>query len=138
MKNYPSVIKEEGVSYFTLCEQCGKVNPSMTIVYDALWRKIRKDTECDFLCMNCMEKSLGRRITLDDLKYYDRECTVMIPANFKLCKKLNENEKRPLRYLTFKEFCRHFRSMFNKTDRNLRLYKLYSELRDQYIDDYLK
>ena len=141
MKNYPKVIKEEGEIYFTLCEQCGKVHPEMTIVYDVLWSKIRKDTGCDLLCRDCIEESLGRKITLDDLKYYDEECTVMIPANFELCKELNIKEKRPLRYLTFKEFYGHFRNMFNKIskhDRLMRLYKLYSILKNDYMENYLR
>jgi hypothetical protein len=141
MKNYPKIIKEEGVIYFTLCEQCGKVHPEMTIVYDELWSKISKDTGCDLLCRDCMEKSLGRKITLDDLKYYDEERTIMIPTNFKLCKELNKQEKRPLRYLTLEEFFLvHFR-IFDHLNKNFYLrkaYKAYSKMKNKYKKDYLR
>lgn len=141
MKNYPKVIREDGEVYFTLCEQCGKVHPEMTIVYYVLWSKIRKDTGCDLLCRDCMEESLGRKITLDDLKYYDEECTVMIPANFELCKELNIKKKRPLRYLTFEEFHNHFMNISNKDFKNndlVKLHKIYSRLRNKYKENYLK
>lgn len=144
MKRYPKIISEEGVIYFTLCEQCGNVNPDMVIIYDVLWSKIRKDTGCDFLCQSCIEKSLGRELTLDDLKYYDEDCTIMIPANFKLSRKLNR-ENRCLRYLTRKELMdKYYKNLLrSKISRkvllriNKNIDKIMKDIVKQYEENYL-
>lgn len=90
-----------------VCERCGEIDPEMIIVHDVLWSKIRKLSGCNFLCQDCMEETMGRSITLNDLKYLDDvedTQTIMIPSNFRICRRLNYDNKVNLRYLTEYEF----------------------------------
>lgn len=48
------------------CEVCHKPNPDMFRVSDELWLKHFQPE--DFVCHECFEKKLGRKLTLDDLE----------------------------------------------------------------------
>lgn len=55
------------------CRDCEQYH-EMCVVEDYVWDMIRKDQSKDIiLCFPCMEKRLGRKITLKDLKH--------VPAN---------------------------------------------------------
>ena len=46
-----------------ICQGCGKF-PDAPILKDELWRSL----ELQFLCIACLERHLGREITVSDLK----------------------------------------------------------------------
>lgn len=99
------------------CESCGCIQhtwSSQTILPNDKWNEISKNTGCNLLCNDCIEEYLGRPVTLDDLKWYDDKKTIMIPANFWICKKLDDG--RGLRYFTWEEFDEHFNE--NPNNRN--------------------
>lgn len=94
------------------CEKCGCTGSDyeMIIVRDELWKGIHDDTSCDFLCRKCIEDHLGRKLTLDDLKFFDSNNEIMMPCNFEICKELNI-EGRNLRYFTKDEFQKRFNNI---------------------------
>ena len=49
------------------CNDCGQMGFTMIIIKDNLWRKI-SNFQKEYLCFKCMEKRLGRKITIKDLK----------------------------------------------------------------------
>lgn len=86
------------------CQKCSRKIDPMIVVCDVLWSKIRKKTGYDLLCKDCMEDAMDRKIELNDLKFLDEECKVMLPCNFSICRRLDASNKRKLRYLTLSEF----------------------------------
>lgn len=103
------------------CESCGSLHSpwDQVIMPDNAWKEISKETGCNILCRKCIEEHLGRKLTLDDLFFYDNKKTIMVPANFKLCRELNDG--RGLRYMTWEEYDKYF---------NSKGYKFYYSKRD--------
>ena len=74
-----------------LCDDCGEeifVDVNMYMVHDELWSEIiskeKKLVHEDALCVDCMEKRLGRELTQDDWRLTDGEfalCNVMTFIN---------------------------------------------------------
>lgn len=49
------------------CDGCEKVKPVWAMIHDDLWNEIVEDGS-KYLCVNCIEKLLGRELTPDDLE----------------------------------------------------------------------
>lgn len=109
------------------CQKCGRKLSPMIVVYDVLWSRIRKKTGYDLLCKNCMEDAMDRKIELDDLKYLDEECKVMLPCNFSTCRRLDVSNKRKLRYLTLSEFKDKYKTL-----------KGWKKMQNLYLINYLR
>lgn len=109
------------------CQKCDRKLDPMIVVYDVLWSKIRKKTGYDLLCKGCMEDAMDRKIELDDLKFLDEECKVMLPCNFSTCRRLDASNKRKLRYLTLSEFKNKYKTS-----------KGWKKMQSQYLIDYLR
>ena len=109
------------------CQKCDRKLDPMIVVYDVLWSKIRKKTGYDLLCKDCMEDAMDRKIELDDLKFLDEECKVMLPCNFSTCRRLDASNKRKLRYLTLSEFKNKYKTS-----------KGWKKMQSQYLIDYLR
>ena len=58
----------------TFCDDCNSFSVYM-ILHDDLWNEVSKENLELFLCPKCMEKRLGRKIVLNDLKI----CNVNYP-----------------------------------------------------------
>ncbi len=50
-----------------VCDECSARWPAFVILLDELWLSICKHKK-EFLCVDCIERRLGRRLTWDDLK----------------------------------------------------------------------
>ncbi len=60
--------KDSKVSWrIPVCDECEKRNPGMILLKDELWWEIAKEKR-EILCLNCIERRLGRPITFYDLK----------------------------------------------------------------------
>lgn len=106
------------------CQKCGGKLSPMVVVYDVLWSRIRKKTRCDLLCKDCMEAAMGRKIELDDLKYLDEKCKIMLPCNFSTCRRLDVNNEMELRYLTKFEFKDKYKLSTRNWKRMMHLYSI--------------
>jgi hypothetical protein len=60
-------IPQEEIERFT-CEDCGTYDYDMYMVNDDIWSKY--GNESNTLCMNCLEKRMGRKLTKDDFSQY--------------------------------------------------------------------
>lgn len=100
---------------YTGCQMCGCPNSQfeMIMVKDDLWKQIESKCGHQYICRNCIEEVLGRKLTLEDIKFYDKDDTVMIPTNFEICKELNVNSKE-LRYMTWNEWKSRYGKRFTK------------------------
>ena len=60
-------IPQEEIERFT-CEDCGTYDYDMYMVNDDIWSEY--GNESNTLCMNCLEKRIGRKLTKDDFSQY--------------------------------------------------------------------
>ncbi len=66
------------MTYMVKCDSCGKkyVYESSPMIKDSLWKKISNEHRegdkwvSELFCLECMEKKLGRKITVADLGRY--------------------------------------------------------------------
>jgi DNA-directed RNA polymerase subunit RPC12/RpoP len=74
------------------CDRCKKADKHwyMVILWDKLWESIAKKEE--YLCPDCIEKALGRKIRTEDLQYCDEAYLLgyhLIPVNVMYSKATN-------------------------------------------------
>jgi len=66
-------LPQEEIEIFT-CKDCGNYDYDMYMVNDDIWREY--GNESNTLCMDCLEKRMGRELTKDDFSEYKKT-----PAN---------------------------------------------------------
>jgi len=65
-------IPQDEVQKFT-CEDCGDYDYNMYMVNDDIWNEY--GNESNTLCMDCLEKRMGRKLTKDDFSQYKKTPT---------------------------------------------------------------